>query len=51
MHQETKRDSPQERQVVARERGIGSVGNQRMSKPDHERARMLPDQADDLVDK
>lgn len=50
VHQETKSDGPQERQVVTRERRISRMGNQRMPQTDHERTRMLPDQSDDLVD-
>ena len=40
MHPEAERDGPQECQVVARERGIGGIGNEGVVQADLEESRM-----------
>lgn len=50
LQREAEGNRPPQRQVIAWERRIGNMRDEGVTQADHERSRMQPSQADDLVD-
>jgi hypothetical protein len=50
LQREAEGNCPPQRQVIAWERRIGNMRDEGVTQADHERPRMQPSQADDLVD-